>query len=76
VLRSVERSAKKLREPTEEYERTIVQATRLGLAARDIATRAGVSHAAVAAVAPCHEQPATTPQQAAGARGVRRCGQR
>jgi DNA-binding NarL/FixJ family response regulator len=56
VLRSVERSAKKLRDASEEYERTVVQAVRLGLAARDIAARAGVSHGTVAAIARRQEQ--------------------
>lgn len=63
VLRSVERSAKKMREATEEYERAIVHATRLGLAARDIAARAAVSHGTVAAVARRHEQPQAAPPQ-------------
>src|SRR5437763_272521 len=62
MLRSVERSAKKLRDATEEYERAVVQAVRRGLAARDIAARAGVSHGTVAAVARRHEQlPAAAP---------------
>ncbi len=61
VLRSVERSAKKLRDATDEYERAIVQAARLGLPARDIAGRAGVSHGTVAAVARRHEQASTAP---------------
>lgn len=61
VLRLVERSAKKLRETTGEYEQAIVQAVRLGLPARDIAARAGVSHGTVAAVARRHEQPSATP---------------
>jgi DNA-binding NarL/FixJ family response regulator len=66
VLRSVERSAKKLRDATEEYERTVVQAVRLGLAARDIAARAGVSHGTVAALARRHEQlPAAASEEAA-----------
>jgi len=61
LLRLVERSAKKLRDATGEYEQTIVQAVRLGLPARDIAARAGVSHGTVAAVARRHEQPLATP---------------
>lgn len=65
VLRLVERSAKKMRESTEEYERAIAQATRLGLAARDIAAKAGVSHGTVAAVARRHEQAQAAPPQAA-----------
>ena len=65
VLRSVERSAKKLRDATEEYERTVVQAVRLGLAARDIASRAGVSHGTVAAVARRHEQASGGPSEEA-----------
>jgi DNA-binding NarL/FixJ family response regulator len=65
VLRTVERSAKKLRDTTEEYERTVVQAVRLGLPARDIAARAGVSHGTVAAVARRHEQAPTAPPEEA-----------
>ena len=65
VLRSVERLAKKMRESTEEYERAVAQATRLGLPARDIAARAGVSHGTVAAVARRHEQAQAAPQEAA-----------
>jgi DNA-binding NarL/FixJ family response regulator len=65
VLRLVERSAKKMRESTEEYERAIVQATRLGLPARDIAARAGISHGTVAAVARRHEQADATPPEGA-----------
>lgn len=61
VLRQVERAAKKLREATGEYEQAIVQAVRLGLPARDIAARAGVSHGTVTAVARRHEQPSATP---------------
>lgn len=61
VLRQVERSAKKLRDATHEYERTISQAVQLGLAARDIAARAGVSHGTVAAVARRHEQATPAP---------------
>ena len=57
VLRSVERAARKMRDATDEYERAILHATRLGLPARDIAARAGVSHGTVAAVARRHEQP-------------------
>lgn len=64
VLRLVERSAKKMRDATEEYERAIVQATRLGLPARDIAGKAGVSHGTVAAVARRHEQADTAPPEA------------
>ncbi len=65
VLRLVERSAKKMRDSTEEYERAIVQATRLGLPARDIAAKAGVSHGTVAAVGRRHAQADTTPPEAA-----------
>ena len=65
VLRSVDRSAKKMRDAIEEYERTLVHATRLGLPARDIAARAGVSHGTVAAVARRHEQADTAPPRAA-----------
>lgn len=67
VLRSVERAARKLADATAEYERTIVQAVRVGLAARDIAARANVSHGTVAAVARRHEQASATsaPQAAA-----------
>lgn len=65
VLRLVERSAKKMRDSTEEYERAIVQATRLGLPARDIAARAGVSHGTVGAIARRHEQADTSPPEAA-----------
>lgn len=61
LLRAVERTAKKLRDATGEYEQAIVQAVRLGLPARDIAARAGVSHGTVAAVARRHEQPSATP---------------
>ena len=60
VLRSVERAAKKLADATAEYERTIVQAVRVGLAARDIAARANVSHGTVTAVARRHEQASAT----------------
>ena len=65
VLRSVERSSRKMRESTQEYERSVVQAVRLGLAARDIAARAGVSHGTVAAVARRHEQTQAAPPEAA-----------
>ncbi len=51
VLRSVERSAKKLREVTTEYERAVARAVGIGLPARDVAARAGVSHGTVSAVA-------------------------
>jgi len=51
VLRSVERSAKKLREVTADYERAVAQAVGIGLPARDIAARAGVSHGTVTALA-------------------------
>ena len=61
LLRSVERSAKKMRDAIGEYERTLVHAVRLGLAARDIAAKAGVSHGTVAAVARRYEQPQATP---------------
>ena len=67
VLRSVERLAKKMRESTEEYERAVAQATRLGLPARDIAARAGVSHGTVAAVARRHEQAQAAPPKAVAA---------
>ena len=67
VLRSVERATKKLADATAEYERTIVQAVRVGLPARDIAARADVSHGTVAAVARRYEQAsATPPPQATG----------
>jgi DNA-binding NarL/FixJ family response regulator len=59
VLRLVERSAKKLREATSDYESAIAQAVSVGLPARDIAARAGVSHGTVAAVARRHEQSAS-----------------
>lgn len=65
VLRLVERSAKRLREATSEYERAIAQAVQLGLAARDIAARAGVSHGTVAAVARRHEHAKPAPPQRA-----------
>lgn len=61
VLRSIERLAKKMRDATQEYERAVTLGTRLGLAARDIAVRAGVSHGTVAAVARRHEQAEATP---------------
>ena len=70
VLRAIERLAKKLREATEEYERAIVHATRLGLPARDIAARAGVSHGTVAAVARRHEQPEAAPFEPAASESV------
>lgn len=66
VLRSVERAAKKLAGATVEYERTIVQAVRVGLPAREIAARAKVSHGTIAAVARRHEQASAAPPQAAG----------
>lgn len=65
VLRVVERSARKLREATVEYEAAIVRAVSIGLAARDIAQRAGVSHGTVAAVARRHEQAPATASVAA-----------
>jgi DNA-binding NarL/FixJ family response regulator len=65
VLRLVERSAKRLRDATSEYERAIAQAVDLGLAARDIAARAGVSHGTVAAVARRHEQAKPAPPERA-----------
>jgi DNA-binding NarL/FixJ family response regulator len=48
VLRLVARSAKKLREASADYESAIAQAVSVGLPARDIAARAGVSHGTVA----------------------------
>ena len=65
VLRSVERSAKKMRESTEEYERASCK--RRGSVLRRVTSprEAGVSHGTVAAVARRHEQAQATPQQAA-----------
>lgn len=65
VLRAVERSAKKLRDASAEYERSIGQAVQLGLVARDIASRAGVSHGTVAAVARRHAQAVAAPSDGA-----------
>ena len=65
VLRAVERTARKKNEATEEHDRAVAQAVRLGLAARDIAAKAGVSHSTVTAVARRHEQAQAAPPQAA-----------
>lgn len=65
VLRAVERTAKKMRDSTEEYEQTVAQAVRLGLPARDIGARAGVSHGTVTAVARRYEQAQAAPPKAA-----------
>jgi DNA-binding NarL/FixJ family response regulator len=65
VLRAVERTAKKMRDSTEEHEQTVAQAVRLGLPARDIGARAGVSHGTVTAVARRYEQAQAAPPQAA-----------
>lgn len=65
VLRSIERLAKKMREATAEYERAVTLGTRIGLPARDIAARAGVSHGTVAAVARRHEQADAAPPETA-----------
>jgi DNA-binding NarL/FixJ family response regulator len=65
VLRAVERTAKKIRDATDEHEREVAKGVRLGLAARDIAARAGVSHATVTAVARRREQAQAAAQPAA-----------
>jgi DNA-binding NarL/FixJ family response regulator len=72
VLRSVERSAKKMRDAIDEHEDAIVHATQLGLAARDIAAKAGVSHGTVAAVARRREQPQVAPPERAAPDRVQR----
>ena len=65
VLRGVERSARKVREATDEYERSVAKAVALGLPARDVAARAGVSHGTVAAIARRHEQGSAPPPDGA-----------
>lgn len=56
VLRHIERSARKLRETTAEHETVIAQADELGLAAREIAERAGIAHGTVGAIVRRHRQ--------------------
>lgn len=61
VLRVIERTAKKLRDVTAEYEDVVVKGVRIGLPARDIAARAGVSHGTVTALARRQAQTSATP---------------
>jgi DNA-binding NarL/FixJ family response regulator len=61
VLRVIERAAKKLRDVTAEYEDAVVKGVRIGLPARDIAGRAGVSHGTVTALARRHADSPTPP---------------
>jgi DNA-binding NarL/FixJ family response regulator len=68
LLRTVERSARKLAEATNEHEAAIAIAVRVGLPARDIAARAGVSHGTVAAIARRREQ--SNEQQRVAAAGA------
>ena len=76
LLRRVERAARPKREAEHEYEQAVVRAVRLGLAHRDVAAAAQVTHGTVRAiVARTHTvsvQPAASTTTAVGAESGRR----
>lgn len=51
LLRAIERSARKQREALEEYEELVAKGVAIGVATRDIAVKAQVSHGTVGAIA-------------------------
>jgi hypothetical protein len=68
VLRRVERAARRKRDTDTEYEHAVARAVRLGLAHRDVAAAAQVSHGTVRAISvrtattPADGSPSTTSQ--------------